>query len=724
MFQKCKKATALFVASILTVAFVQVSALAQPANDTAMQLKVKNDQLALYLSSDNSKLELKDLSTGYIWKSYVSEDQLTESPNKQWRNTINSICLVEYASAKDSKGNAQTARSNEYLNYITSDTAENSVTMHFNFNKLSIKFDVVFTLEKSSMVVSVPENSIEETTTKNKLVSISVLSFFGATFDRDEGYYLYPNGSGEIFEFKEQKYRQNALKEYVIPYYGNSKVEMESLLKDDGFHAMLPAYGVKVGNSAFANLITQGAYDAQLHVVPSGVSVGVNRIYNTFLYRQAYSITGSKISASGKDKEKNLGTIFEAQRVSGDRSTTYFFLKNAQADYSGMANVVRDELQKNGSLKKNLVSTVQTPMTLDLIGGVTKKSFLFTNFIAMTTFSEATDIVQDLLDNGVENLNVTYNGWSKNGIAKSPSHYKAAFKLGGKSGLKKFSAFCEERSIPMNLKVNFVNAVKGKGAFSLNQDTLRDPNGYMYTNSDGSNYLLRPIKISERNNKLLRYLNGIFAGVTYDKLGSYLFKDKTNNDFSREKSAEIFGQVASAGNTDSVRAQATGGNLYLLKDVNMVRDIPGKAKAISLSDRSVPFYQMVVHGFVNYTGTPINLFYNTTQQKLEMIEYGFVPYYEITGQSPRKLKDTDYDYLFTSEYAQWKSDILETAKEFKPLSEFYGANIVKHEAVSETLAAVTYSNNKTIVVNYDETDAIYQGVTIPKESFQIISKEE
>ena len=79
--------------------------------------------------------------------------------------------------------------------------------------------------------------------------------------------------------------------------------------------------------------------------------------------------------------------------------------------------------------------------------------------------------------------------------------------------MKKFSAFCEERSIPMNLQVNFVNAVKGKGAFSLNQDTLRDPNGYMYTNSDGSNYLLRPIKISERNNKLLRYLNGILRAL-------------------------------------------------------------------------------------------------------------------------------------------------------------------------------------------------------------------
>lgn len=722
MFQKCKKAAALFVASIMTVAFLQMPALAQPADDTVMQLKVKNDQLALYLSNDNSKLELKDLSTGYTWKSYVVEEQLSEAPNKQWRNTINSICLIDYASAKDSKGNAQTARSNEYLNDITSDTAGNSMTMHFHFRKLSIKFDVVFTLEKSTMIVRIPEESIEENTAKNKLVSISVLPFFGATFDKEEGYYLYPNGSGEIFEFKEQKYRQNALKEYVIHYYGNSKLEMESLLENDDYTAMLPVYGVKVGNSAFANLITQGAYDAKLHVVPSGVSVGVNRIYNTFLYRQAYSITGSKISASGKDKEKNLGTIFETERVSGDRSTTYFFLNNAEADYSGMANAVRNEFQKNGSLKKNVASETQAPLTLDLIGGVTKKSFIFTNFIAMTTFSEATDIVEDLLNNGVQNLSINYNGWSKNGIAKSPSHYKAAWKLGGKSGLKKFSDFCREQSVPLNLQVDFVTAIKGKGSFSLTQDTLRDPNGYMYTNGDGSNYLLRPVKISERNNKLLKYLGGIFTGITYDKLGSYLFKDKTNGDFSREKSAEVFGQIASSGNIDSAYAQTTGGNLYLLKDVNMVRDIPGKTKSISLSDRAVPFYQMVVHGFVNYTGAPINLFYNTTRQKLEMIEYGFVPYYEITGQSPRKLKDTDCAYLFTSEYTQWKSHILETVKEFEPLAEFYGANIVKHEYVSPTLAAVMYSNNKTIVVNYAGTDAIYQGVTIPKESFQIISK--
>ena len=82
---------------------------------------------------------------------------------------------------------------------------------------------------------------------KNKLVSISVLPFFEQLLIEMKDITLYPNGAARIFEFKEQKYRQNALKEYVIPYYGNSKVEMESLLKDDGFHAMLPAYGVKLG---------------------------------------------------------------------------------------------------------------------------------------------------------------------------------------------------------------------------------------------------------------------------------------------------------------------------------------------------------------------------------------------------------------------------------------------------------------------------------------------
>ena len=105
-----------------------------------------------------------------------------------------------------------------------------------------------------------------------------------------------------------------------------------------------------------------------------------------------------------------------------------------------------------------------------------------------------------------------------------------------------------------------------------------------------------------------------------------------------------------------------------------------------------------------------------------MIEYGFAPYFEITAESPRKLKGTDYEQLFTSEYAQWKDSILKTAKEFEALAEFYSEYMIKHEQVTDTLAAVTYSNGKTIVVNYSQAEAEYQGVKIPKESFRIIGK--
>ncbi len=719
MFHKLKKTAGWLTALLLSVSMVQLSVFAVETAPAAMTVKAKNDYLELSLSDDNSKLELKDLATGHIWRSYVPEEQLQNKPNKLWTNQINSICTIEYATTSDTKGNAQSDSSYKYASSTTSETTGSGVLIHFNFAALNIRFDISFELEGRSMKVTVPDASIQDGG-KNRLISLSVLPFFGAAFDSEEGYYLYPNGSGELYRFKEQKYRQNALKEYIIPYYGSDKVDLDEA---DDFYAMLPAYGVKSGNAAFANVILEGDSDAQLHLVPGGVSVETNRIYNTFLYRQAYSITGSKISASGGDTVKNLGTMFETDRVEGDRVCQYVFLGGDAAGYSGMANAVRKTLIETGDLSQNVSESEQAPMMIDLVGGVTKKSFIFNTFISMTSFTQAQEIVSDLLENGVENLQINYNGWSKNGIAKSPSHYKAAFKLGGKNGLKKFAEYCSEQSVPLNLQVNFVNAVKQKGSFSLNQDTARDPNGYMYTDSEQINFLLRPLSILQRGDKLLKYLKGIpVSGLTYDKLGNTLYKDKTNKDYSRQKTAEAFAETASKGNQSAVTAQATGGNLYLLRQTAAVRDIAGKKTGIALSDQAVPFYQMVVHGSVTYTGSPINLFYNTVQQKLEMVEYGFAPYYEITAESPRKLKGTDYEQLFTSEYAQWKDSILETAKEFEALAEFYSAYMIKHEQITDTLSAVTYSNGKTVVVNYGQDEAQFQGVKIPKESFQIIGE--
>ena len=716
MFQKVRKTAFLLFASLLAVSMIQLPAFAEP-DPSAMVVKAKNEHLELALSNDNSKLELKDLSTGHIWRSYIPEAQMTKKPNKLWTNQINSICTIEYVSTSDTKGNAQSATSYEYIDTTSSELIDHGVLIHFNFDSLNISFDVSFTLDGSSMQVTILDETIVENG-KNRLVSISVLPFFGAAFDQEEGYFLYPNGSGELYEFKEQKYRQNALKEYIIPYYGKDKVNLD----DPGdFSSMLPVYGVKSGNSAFANVILEGDADAQLHVVPGGVSVEVNRIFNTFLYRQAYSITGSQISTTGGDDVKNLGTMFETDRVTGNRVSRYLFLNHENADYSGMANATRQLLTEQGDLRQNVTESEQAPLMIDLVGGVTKKSFIFNTFISMTNFSQAEEIITDLLNNGVKNLSVNYNGWSKNGVAKSPSDYKAASKLGGKSGLKKLAEFCSEQQVPLNLQVDFVSAVKDKGSFSMNQDTARDPNGYMYMDSKQLNFLLRPLSFLKRNDKLLNYLKGIpVFGITYDKLGSTLYKDETNLDYSRGKTADTFAQAVLSKDAEKVTAQASGGNLYLLKNTTSIREIPEKKTGIALSDRAVPFYQMVVHGSVNYTGSPINLYYNTTLQKLQMIEYGFAPYYELTAESPRKLKDSDYEQLFTSEYTQWKESILNTVKEFEPLAEFYSEYMVRHEQISDTLIAVTYSNGKTIVINYSAEAADYSGTSIPGESYQII----
>ena len=68
------------------------------------------------------------------------------------------------------------------------------------------------------------------------------------------------------------------------------------------------------------------------------------------------------------------------------------------------------------------------------------------------------------------------------------------------------------------------------------------------------------------------------------------------------------------------------------------------------TDETIPFYQMVVHGLIPYSGDPQNLFYDPQLQYLKMVEYGYMPYYQFTMNYSDDLKDTYYSDLFSSSY--------------------------------------------------------------------------
>lgn len=160
----------------------------------------------------------------------------------------------------------------------------------------------------------------------------------------------------------------------------------------------------------------------------------------------------------------------------------------------------------------------------------------------------------------------------------------------------------------------------------------------------------------------------------------------------------------------------------MLPYATLLRDIPDKHSDYYFGDQSVPFYQIVVHGSVDYTCTP-NRAYDLQQQKLKWIETGSLPYFILTYESPIVLNKTSYNALFSSQYSVWKKDIEEISKEFnEKLADVWNQKIQKHEE-RDGAVIVTYENDCRIYINYSEVDIQVDGLDISALDYVIVRGE-
>ena len=95
--------------------------------------------------------------------------------------------------------------------------------------------------------------------------------------------------------------------------------------------------------------------------------------------------------------------------------------------------------------------------------------------------------------------------------------------------------------------------------------------------------------------------------------------------------------LKSAAKSDGAVA-VSGGNKYVLSAANRLYDIPDNDSGYFQNDVTVPFYQMVVHSFVDYSSLAANMSYDYNRQKLRFVETGSIPHFIITEESPNLLQ--------------------------------------------------------------------------------------
>ena len=169
-------------------------------------------------------------------------------------------------------------------------------------------------------------------------------------------------------------------------------------------------------------------------------------------------------------------------------------------------------------------------------------------------------------------------------------------------------------------------------------------------------------------------------------------------------------------------AEAEGGNACLLGAADFFTNVPYKDYGCQATTRAVPFYQVALHGLVDYAGRPGNLSSDLEREVLRWVEMGYTPFFELTHGNTEELMYTNYQILFSAEYTAWQERVAWAAKQFTegPLAELAGVCIAEHERLSDTLAKVTYENGAVVYVNYADEAVQADGVEIPAQSWKAV----
>lgn len=585
---------------------------------------------------------------------------------------------------------------------------------------------LLYTLEGNDLVVSIPLDQVMYND-GYPIKSISLLPGFGAGHLEDTGFILVPDGNGGVINFNNGKIDQNT-------YYGNLYGwDWASLRKQVNNETLctFPVFGISRNGASCVCMIEEGAQWSSLTADVSGRLTSYNTVYNTFTL-----IHGDPYDAS--DRDINAKYMFEQEIPEGKLVQRYRFLETD--DVSGMAGAYRDYLQ-NGILKEHPEVQENAPVYVELLGAVDKvqqrmgiPSLLP---VSMTTYKQAGEILDRLTGDGFNDFSIGYTGWMNGGLnQKILNKVNLLGELGSEKDLKDFLAKAKEKGIPSYLD--------GLTAFSRNSGVF---DGFVYVrdaaklttqeivslrtystvwygpDKNTQEYFLLKPALMKKHAEVLQKAAEKYgaAGVAFRDVGSILSSDYNrkslvNRAQSRELQKEILQNVRTAGQ----KVLTKKGFDFTLNLSDLIVDMDFDGGNYGIIDYYAPFYPMVVHGLVNYTGKSINLSDDMETVMLLTAESGAGLYFTLTAESAQKLQNTFYSTYYGADMnlmydrlsAMWKRYREETA----------GLNRVAITDITRegSLSVTTYENGTKIYVNFGEVPASRDGVQIPAREYVVV----
>ena len=702
-----------------------------------MELVCETESLKLYTDTATANVAVYDKRNGNITYSNpldADEDSIANAVNKNYLksqfilgyyNTDVKSALMDSYSQSVALGNVKVESIQDGIRYIY--TVGDTAGIHFDI-------PLEYRLTDDYLTVSIPASGIKEYG-NGYVYRIQLLRYMGAAKNDEEGYLVVPNGSGSLIRFNNGKTNMATYSQYI---YDLDPLVANYTTLENVDSAKLSLFGICRDDNGLLVTVEDGASTALITAGISGVYNDYNYAYPTFVLRNVDNL--SMFGDSSGDVY-----VMEEAMYDINMEVRYTFLTEENAGYAGLANYYRERLVEEGVLTKNEQSS-DIPFYYDVICGVKETNhFLGVQYLrnfAMTTFDEAGEISTELKNSGINNQVMNLQGWFNGGYYHDATdRVNITWKLGGKSGLEDLNETVANNGGTMYADVAFQKVTFADNGFNYNTEssryygagyvasfglvnptTLRNTSGLGYTENRYD--VLSPKYLPRYVDKFVDKMENVdVSGISLRDLGSYLASDKKRtNVINREEALDVVEAQLGILEGTGKKLMTDAGNSYSFAYTTDIINVPITANDFFIVDESIPLYEMILHGYINYSSELLNFQddQDLTPVVLTMIEAGASPHYVFTWEESSAMKETGLNRYYATTFDTWKGESVEIYNQVNDaLKHVSNAAIIGHEIVDEDVRKVTYDNGVVIYINYGDEAKSVDGLEVPALSYRL-----
>jgi len=679
-----------------------------------MKKACENKNYILFYSEEEDLIALENKKNGYVWWSSPVNAEGDPNAKGSVKKELESSLIVVYGDPDERTGSTLRSAKNGKMKYSVKG---NTLEVTYRFPSAGFVIPVKYTLDEKSLNVHADTADFQENKREEGenmiLLEISVLPNMLAAGTHENGYYIIPDGSGAKINFNNGKTNSRA---YSAKVYGNDITAVSQYQPDITEQIYLPVYAsVKDSGNAMLAVIHEGDSSVLIQSAVSGLSKSsYNTCSSRFILRNTdtYYMNSEPLTVF-EDGEPGLESleirfypVYDRPVGCADIADVY---RQYLTDVKGV-NAVKDSL----------------PLCVNLYGGAEKKEpFLgvpVTRKKSVTSFSEAEETVRNLYDSGADNMVVTMENWTDNGISGRVDYSaKPSSVLGSSQDFKNMISYFDEKKVRFYPVVNNTTFSSGGGYWTFSDTAMRASGQYSrqisynaaYGTRDGTKKaesLLSPAVYPELFGRISsgfhkRGLTGICPGdITTVLYGDYGRKHKGRNaaeQYITDGLASFRSEIGSV--------MSKGANAYAFGYTDYISDVPLCSSGYDIFDEDIPFLQMVLHGLIPYSSESVNGSADPELQVLMAAASGSGISFDMIYSEISELKDTKYDVYYYADSSFWSGTAAAEYRFIKDVLSAAADGYIVDYSSEGSAATTVYSNGTVINVDFEKGYADIEG---------------